>query len=177
MTFRSLFITLSLITTAGSIPAAQAADVTINVSGNIVVTPCEVMGGSTTNVDLGSYSETVSNSENYAYEIKYFTINLINCPTAYDVVNMKLQGQWDNTHQVLVNTGTAKNTGIKVYIMKSGYQWGLAQDCAADNACSWSIDKEQGVVAIQFAAHIENLADQITEGTVSGQIVFELTYQ
>lgn len=163
----SLFVMLS----------AKAADITMTLAGTVVATPCEVAGGNTMTVNLGTYEEVVSNSDNYVYDINYFDLNLINCPVAWDNVNLLLEGEWDAENQVLVNTGTAKNVGIKVYVMKSGSTWGLAQECMTQNVCAYPINKETGQVTIHFSAHMINLAEAITQGTVTGQLVFTLTYQ
>lgn len=154
-----------------------AADVTINIAGNIVNTPCTLAGGSTTNIDLGRYEEVVSNSDAYNYNIEYFSIKLVDCPVAWDNVRLQLEGDWDAVNQILKNTGTAQNIGIKIYLMNSSNTWFMMDQCMAGSHCLWPINKQTGEVNIDFSAHIINLAQAVTAGTVAGQIVFTLTYQ
>ncbi|WP_312985062.1 fimbrial protein [Atlantibacter sp.] len=155
----------------------SAADVTINIAGNIVNTPCTVAGGATTNVDLGRYEEVISQSDDYAYPVKYFTLDLINCPIAWDTVKLQLEGDWDAVNAVLKNSGTAQNVGIKISILNSDSAWISAGDCITNDNCLWPINKETGEVHIQFSAQPYNFDGGITAGSVSGQLAFTITYQ
>ncbi|MBB3320864.1 MULTISPECIES: fimbrial protein [Atlantibacter] len=172
----NLLLTLFCLSASLAIPA-QAADVTININGTITPTPCEMSGGTSMDVDLGK-SEVVPGFLPFFYSNQVpFTVVFINCPVAYDMVNVRMEGDWGVSDGRLKNTGTAKNVAVDVYYSRRDGGTEGAFACAKYSPdCNFNIDKTNGTVTINYYAFMAS-DTQITAGTVSAQMVLTLTYQ
>lgn len=156
---------------------AQAADVTINMAGNITTTPCEMAGGATMDIYLGKYEAFIAHSMGMFSPPVPFTVVFINCPVAYDTVNVRMEGDWDSSNGLLKSTGTAKNVGIDIFYTSAKNAGLGAFGCAGYTPdCNFPIDKQTATVKINFTASMES-EQEFTAGTVTGQMVLTLSYQ
>ncbi|SUW63738.1 long polar fimbrial protein LpfA [Buttiauxella agrestis] len=97
--------------------AAQAADVTINISGKIVASPCVVDGSSDINVDLGQTLQAADlSTAGSTSSWVPFTISMKNCPTSTTNVIATFGGTGDaaDLTRLYTNTGTASNVAVEL---------------------------------------------------------------
>lgn len=96
---------------------AQAADVTINISGQILASPCVVDGTSPIGVDLGQNLQTSDLAAAGSYsQWKTFSINLKNCPSSKTnvVATFSGSGDADDLTRLYTNAGTATNVAVEL---------------------------------------------------------------
>jgi len=96
---------------------AHAADVTINISGKIVASPCVVDGASTVNVDLGQdlQAADLSTAASASAWVP-FTISMKDCPTSTTNVIATFSGTGDaaDLTRLYTNNGTATNVAVEL---------------------------------------------------------------
>ncbi|HHZ8844254.1 fimbrial protein [Enterobacter mori] len=102
-----------------SINAVNAADpVTLNITGNVIASPCQVSSDSITkSVDLGQNIQAASlQSAGSATSWVNFDINLSSCPAGTTVAIMTMHGTADlaNPGDMYRNTGTATNLAVQL---------------------------------------------------------------
>ncbi len=96
--------------------SAQAGDpVTLNITGNVIASPCQVSSDSITkSVDLGQNIQASSlQTAGAATDWVNFDINLNSCPAGTTKAIMTMHGTADlnNPADMYRNTGTATNPG------------------------------------------------------------------
>ncbi len=108
---------ITVLTIVLPVITAQAADVTINVSGKIIASPCEVDGVSTLNVDLGQdlQAAQLSTAGSYSNWVP-FVLSLKNCPSSTNTINATFSGTGDSAdiNRLYVNTGVATNIAVEL---------------------------------------------------------------
>lgn len=102
-----------------SINAVNAADpVTLNITGNVIASPCQVSSDSITkSVDLGQNIQAASlQAAGSATNWVNFDINLNSCPAGTTVAIMTMHGTADlaNPADMYRNTGTATNLAVQL---------------------------------------------------------------
>lgn len=107
---------LSLFTISASIYAADP--VTLNISGNIVASPCLISSDSVSkSIDLGQ-SIQASDLQTAGQSTPWtnFTINLSSCPAGTTVAIMTMHGTADtfNPNDMYQNIGTAQNIAVQL---------------------------------------------------------------
>lgn len=97
--------------------SAQAVDTTINISGKVVASPCQVDGNTSINVDLGQSIEAVdlapaSSSTPWVP----FTISMKNCPVSTTNVVATFSGTPDaaGSLNLYKSTGVATNVAVEL---------------------------------------------------------------
>ncbi len=102
----------------GSASWCAADPVTLNITGNVVASPCVVSTGSSSlTVDLGqniqaSALQTGGSSTTWTF----FTVNLIGCPAGTSTATMTMHGSADatNPNDMYHSTGTAQNISVQL---------------------------------------------------------------
>lgn len=95
---------------------AMANESAVDVSANIVATPCTIASGSSEqNVDLGEVWTSQLAKPNDATDWKTFSVSLINCPASTTQVTATMSGTPDITSDdYYLNTGDSKNVAIDI---------------------------------------------------------------
>lgn len=108
---------LATLTTLALTKSVNATDVTINISGKVVASPCVLDGSGTINVDLGQTLqaadlETAGSFSNWVP----FTINMKNCPARTNNVIATFSGAADalDASRLYTSTGTANNVAVEL---------------------------------------------------------------
>src|SRR5688572_23428653 len=117
MNKRNSFILLVGTALCLSHTVVHAADGTINFTGQIVATTCDVNGGSnaTIDVDLGTVAATSFTAVGDTSSPTAFTISLTNCPPTFNAAAVKFDGTADAAdNQLLEVTGGATGVGIEI---------------------------------------------------------------
>ncbi|MGB7801550.1 fimbrial protein [Buttiauxella sp.] len=108
---------ITALTSLALTAATQAADVTINISGKIVASPCQVDGSSTVNIDLGQdlQAANLATAGTTSAWVP-FTIGMKNCPASTTNVIATFSGTGDTTDltRLYTNTGTASNVAVEL---------------------------------------------------------------
>ncbi|MFV8868602.1 fimbrial protein [Serratia fonticola] len=110
-------IVLAALTSLALTGAAQAADVTINISGKIVASPCMVDGTGTVDVNLGQDLQAADLAANGSSSVWVpFTIRMKNCPTSTTNVIATFSGSADSfdASRLYTSTGTATNVAVEL---------------------------------------------------------------
>ena len=107
--------------------SAQAGDpVTLNITGNVIASPCQVSSDSITkSVDLGQNIRASSlQTAGAATDWVNFDINLNSCPAGTTKAIMTMHGTADlnNPADMYRNTGTATNPPFR-YKVRQGSNW------------------------------------------------------
>ncbi|MGU3523329.1 fimbrial protein [Enterobacteriaceae bacterium C23F] len=148
--------------------------VTLNITGNVVASPCEISSDSITKtIDLGNGSPLQAGSfqtAGSASDWVSFKINLINCPASTTKATIQFHGtpDADNPADMYKNTGTA--TGVAVQLQGSGGdQFGDGKSFTgtiANNAYTYNL---------RARAYSQN--GNVTSGTISAVVTTTFTYQ
>ncbi|MGG8472668.1 fimbrial protein [Rahnella sp. PAMC25617] len=171
---RNSFILLLGTVLCFSQTVVHAADGTINFTGQIVATTCDVNGGSTAsiNVDLGTVAATSFTAAGDTSSPTAFTISLTNCPTTFTAAAVKFDGTADAVdNQLLEVTGGATGVGIEI----------------ADNQGTpiplytasrfYPIDATAEGVDMNFIARYKSTEATVGEGEANGTSQFTINYQ
>lgn len=99
--------------------SAQAGDpVTLNITGNVIASPCQVSSESITkSVDLGqNIQASTLQAAGSTTDWVNFDINLNSCPAGTTKAIMTMHGSADlaNPRDMYLNTGTATNLAVQV---------------------------------------------------------------
>lgn len=112
---------VSLILAASLVHLAQAADpVALNITGNVIASPCEVSAASKNmNIDLGNGTDLQTSSLHVAGSSSpwvKFSIELEHCPAGTSSVTATFHGTSDpdDPETLYSNTGTATNVAVQL---------------------------------------------------------------
>ncbi|WP_421531949.1 fimbrial protein [Lelliottia amnigena] len=112
---------VSLIVAASLAHLAQAADpVALNITGNVIASPCEVSAASKNmNIDLGNGTDLQTSSLHVAGSSSpwvKFSIGLEHCPAGTSSVTATFHGTSDpdDPETLYSNTGTATNVAVQL---------------------------------------------------------------
>lgn len=104
-----------------SLANANAADGTINFTGEIIDQACTVDIGSnnTMSVDLGRIARTSFRNTGDVSDSTLFTIKLINCPASVTSAKVKFDGENDqnNTDLLAITQGASSASGVAIKLM------------------------------------------------------------
>ncbi|ELV3374797.1 fimbrial protein [Enterobacter cloacae] len=145
---------------------------TINFSGEILDTACQVDGSSQDmNVDLGKYSKTELNGVGKKGVAKQFNITLKQCPEAASSAQIRFEGTNDKTDSsLLATTGTAQ--GVAISLMGADMKpLPLNIDSPEYNL----VDNADNV--LNFYAQYQATSDTVTAGTASAVANFSVIYK
>lgn len=154
-------------------PGVIAADlVSINVTGNIIASPCEVKSNSTNiAVDLGQNIQATSLVRNGdASPWVPIDVDLINCPAATTRVTMLFQGTPDITHpeDMYINTGTATNVAVQLQ--------GVGNE-QLGNGKSYNGTIVSNAYTYHLKARAFTQSGSVLPGTISSVVTATFTYQ
>lgn len=154
--------------------SSMAADtVNINVTGNIVASPCVINGGSANlNVDLGSTIQASAlSSAGSTSTPASFTLPITACPVGTSSVTITFSGTPDPVAgaSYYKSTGTATNVAVGLYQVSNGNLLGngtsVIQSVQSDRTAS---------LAIQAKAY--SAAGSVMPGTINSVIVATMQY-
>lgn len=151
-----------------------AADaVTINVTGNIVASPCTVDPDSVTkSVPLGDIQAASMNEAGSGSEWVDFDIKLINCPAGTTSVTATFSGtaDTDSPADSYANTGTATKVAVQLETSDTEEPLGNGKtsdvDVSSDKTATW------GLQTRAFST-----AGSVTPGTIASVISVNFTYK
>ncbi|SUC20023.1 fimbrial subunit [Proteus vulgaris] len=96
---------------------SKASDnITLNFSGNIRVSTCNISNGSNINVDLKNIPAAKFEKANTSSEWNNFYINFTNCSTAINQIHLTFSGVADtaDANSLYKNQGSAKNIAVQL---------------------------------------------------------------
>ena len=155
---------------SGTILAADP--VTMNITGNIVASPCQVSSDSISkSVDLGqdiqsSALQTAGTGSDWVM----FHIDVVSCPVGTTKATMTLHGTPDNARpdDLYANSGSAENVAVQLQ-MQSGEAMGN------DKSYVGNISSSGYVYNMQARAYTAN--GSATPGTISSVVTATFEYQ
>lgn len=146
--------------------------VTLNITGNVIASPCQVSSDSITkSVDLGQNIQASSlQTAGSATDWVNFDINLNSCPAGTTVAIMTMHGTADllNPADMYRNTGTATNLAVQVQ-SQAGEQLGNAKTISgtiANNAYTYKL---------RARAYTQN--GSVMPGSISSVVTATFEYQ
>ncbi len=163
--------------TFGIIVACQTAFsadiVTLNITGNVVASPCIVNGGvGNINVDLGNIqATTLATAASSSAEVP-FNLNLTSCPAGTSSVTATFSGTSDPTAGInyYKNTGTAGNVAVALIQASNGSLKGngttITQAVQSDRT-----------VTMSMKAKAYSSTGNATPGTIQSVVTATFTYQ
>ncbi|ENA0610258.1 type 1 fimbrial protein [Enterobacter bugandensis] len=168
----SVFKMIVLCGITGSMAAHASDPVGLNITGNIIASPCEIKSDSVSKaVDLGQtiQSSTLQTAGSASTWVP-FTIDLVNCPagTTYATIQFHGTADTDNPDDAYKNTGTAGNIAVQLQ-GSSGNQFGDGKSyigTIANNAYTYNL-----------RARAYSAKGNATPGTISAVVTATFTYQ
>ena len=159
--------------------AAFAQDGTINFTGEIVGTPCQIApGDQNMTVPLGMVAQsTLNGAAGTTSAPVRFTINLQGCDATAKGASLKFQGTPDADAQGLLRLANAGQVGVG---KASGVAIGLAD--SVGNRIPLGMESSDYVIgegdnALQFQAMYVATKDQVTAGPANASAQFTITYK
>jgi minor fimbrial subunit len=151
----------------------KAADpVTINVTGNIVASPCQVSSDSVTkSVNLGTNIQALDmQTAGSSTPWVPFTINLISCPAGTTSAIMTMHGtaDTDNPNDMYASIGTASNVAVQL-------QSQAADPLGNGKSITGNIVSSAVTYNLRARAYTQNGA--VVPGTISSVITATIIYQ
>jgi len=152
----------------------NAADpVTLNITGNIVASPCQISSDSVTkSIDLGqNIAAATLQSAGSSTSWVNFDINVSNCPSGTTNVTMTMHGTADTSkpQDTYISTGTAKNVAVELNSQTGNIQLGNGKTITgtiSNNAYDFKL-----------MARMYSSAGNATPGTVNATVTATFVYQ
>lgn len=114
-----IFIIALVIANCG---VSNADPVNINITGNIIASPCTVKEATGINVGLGDIQVGGLWASGARSGLKDFPIDLINCPEGTDSVQVIFSGEEDSSQPThYASSGTARNVDVRLVEKKTGF--------------------------------------------------------
>lgn len=161
---------LSTMMIASGMTVSYADPVNINVTGNVVASPCTVDSASGIAVALGDIQATALATAGTTANPKDFDLKLTDCPAGTTSVVVYFSGTADATKtDSYANTGTAKNVSVELIQISSGNLKGN------NSNITQSVDADHSVIyKLRAQAYATGVAEP---GTISSVIQATFTYQ
>ncbi|WP_380183012.1 fimbrial protein [Kalamiella sp. sgz302252] len=166
-----LSLTIAGITFSGT----ALGDITLNITGTIKASPCEVDAGSdnTINVDLGKNIEATKLAAQDSYtDWVPVTILLKNCPATTTAAIAKFTGTpatATGAADMYENTGSAKNVQIELQDSETGASQGNNSTMEAPVSAS--------AASFALQARAYSVEGGATPGNIAGSVQVSFTYQ
>ncbi|MFV8866787.1 fimbrial protein [Serratia fonticola] len=167
---------LALLVMAAGYNVAMADPVNINITGNVVASPCKVNNDSSTlNVDLGSGANSIQASTlaaaNDGTTPKAFNLVLTECPSGTTSVKVTFTGTPDTAQpSMFANTGVAQPLAVEL-----SSTTGPAPGVRANNT-SVTQPVVSGGVTYGLSARAVTPTGNVIPGDISSVVVANFTY-
>ncbi|MEX3137561.1 fimbrial protein [Serratia ureilytica] len=161
-----LLLTLSVILLSF---VTSASDVTINVHGSVVATPCTTIL-SDIDVDFGDIFSTTLDSAGASTDWKEIKLDLDGCPVGTSSVNIKFSGApsvVDNNYYL--NSGTAEDIVLELQDSDST----LLKN---NESRTMDVNFLTGKASFPVKVRVRSLTGNPTDGTISSTISVSYTY-
>ena len=163
---------------AGSIHASIAAPVQVNITGNVIASPCTVdTANSNLDVTLGDIPATeLATAGSYGGTAQTFTIALKDCPASTTKTVATISGTpYASDTNLFANTGTAAGVGVK--IKPNAAAW--TDTSVNPNQSTWvqNVNATTHAVSYVFDARSYTSVGSINPGTIVSAMQVAFTYQ
>lgn len=154
-------------------PGAYAADVTINVTGKVVASPCTVDNNGVYNIDLGqSISSTTLSPANSYSAWKNFNVTLSACPVGTTKVTAAFSGNADSYNNTMyanaTGTGYAQNVAVQLQNSSSGTNTG--------NGSTMTVSVVNSAATFPLQARAYSTPGGATAGIINAVVLMNMTY-
>lgn len=172
---KKTLIALALISAPVLMSTANAADGSINFTGNITDAACTVDTNSASQtVTLGNVSSAAFNAVGSTAAPTKFDIKLTNCPETVTSAAVKFDGTINATNSDLLSVSsdsTATGVGIAIYEANSSTQVPMLTSSA-----SQTIDSTLATNTLSFVAKYMATAATVTAGSANAVTDFTIIY-
>ncbi len=160
---------LSILISTGT----MAADVTINVTGKVVASPCTVDNSGVYNIDLGqNISAATLNPANSYSAWKNFNVTLSNCPAGTTKVTAAFSGTADSNNSAMyantTGTGYAQNVAVQLQNGTAGTNTG--------NGATMTVNVASNAATFPLQARAYSTPGGATPGNISAAVLMNMTY-
>lgn len=165
--------TAVLILACGTLFAASSQATTIEITGQVIASPCVVNAGDEKlSVDLGTniQADDLKNSGSTSAWVAK-TLTLTNCPVSTTSFSVAFSGTADTDTDFYKNTGTATNLKLELTddSTTTAYKNGAKLENVAINSSTHAYDLKLRARAVSKGA--------VMPGTIEGQVQATFTYQ
>ena len=167
-TFISLgLVPLALFAMSGN---ASAADSTINITANVVASPCTIEA--VKNIDLGDIDASKLATTGTASSYVTFSVTVSECPATTTSALATFSGTASNT-DYYANSGTAKNVEVELVTSYSSANMGNGK------SMNVGIDSATHASSFNLKTHVKNdgKGSAVTPGSVSTAIQMAVAYK
>ncbi|HGM6627006.1 TPA: fimbrial protein [Serratia marcescens] len=153
--------------------STMAADVTINVTGKVVASPCTVDNNGNYNIDLGqNISAATLNPANSYSAWKNFNVTLSNCPAGTTKVTATFAGTADSNNTAMyantTGTGFAQNVAVQLQNGTAGTNTG--------NGATMTVNVASSAAAFPLQARAYSTPGGATTGNIAAAVLMNMTY-
>lgn len=152
---------------------AMAADVTINVTGKVVASPCTVGNSGVYNIDLGQNISAASLNPAMSFSDWIpISVKLIDCPAGTTKVTATFSGTADSYNSAMyanaTGTGYAQNVAVQLQNSTAGTNTG--------NGATMTVDVASNAAAFPLQARAYSTPGGATPGNISTAVLMNMTY-
>ena len=152
---------------------SMAADITINVSGKVVASPCTIDNSGIYNIDLGQNILAATLKQANSYSLwKVFNITLSNCPSGTTKVTATFSGTADGNNSTMyanaTGTGYAQNVAIQLQNSAAGTNVG--------NGSTMTVDVENSNATFPLHARVYSAKGGGTPGNITASVMLNMSY-
>lgn len=153
--------------------STMAADVTINVTGKVVASPCTVDNSGVYNIDLGqNISAATLNPANSYSSWKNFNVTLSNCPAGTTKVTATFAGTADSNNTAMyantTGTGFAQNVAVQLQNSTAGTNTG--------NGATMTVNVASSSAIFPLQARAYSTPGGTTPGNIAAAVLMNMTY-
>ncbi|MEB5959744.1 fimbrial protein [Enterobacter sichuanensis] len=158
--------------------SARAVDTTLQISGNVTASTCEIEAGSVDqHVKIGTFSGKDFPAVGSTSSFKAMNINLKNCYEKLSSVLVKFSGVADADNPTLLavtdtGAGGTLATGIGVELLDNG-----GKNIPFNSDTPLTFELEEGNNTLSFLLRYKSTRYPVTAGDASAVMYFNLTYQ
>lgn len=152
---------------------STAADVTINISGKVIASPCKIDNNGVYNIDLGqNISAATLNPANSYSTWKNFNVTLSNCPAGTTKVTASFSGTADSNNNAMyantTGTGYAQNVAVQLQNSTTGTNTG--------NGSTMTVNVTNSAATFPLQARAYSTPGSATTGNISAAVLMNMTY-
>lgn len=169
---------LTIVAALFSVSSFAGDPVTINVTGNIIASPCAFDStNSNLNIDLGEKGAAELSTAGSSMAEKSFNLAFKDCPVGVTKVKATFTGTDDDSSTIgtaFKNTGTATN--MVVQIKPASGAWS-ADSLKSGSTLSTNVDTTAKTAVFALTTRAYTPTGSVNPGTINTSVVANFTYQ
>ncbi|WP_105606675.1 fimbrial protein [Cronobacter sakazakii] len=169
---------IAIVTAVFSLTSNASDPVTINITGNVIASPCTFdTSASTLNIDLGEKDAASLATPGAEMPYKVFSLVMKDCPAGTTKVTATFIGTNDSSSTVgngFKNTGTATNMVVQI---KDNAATDWTSSFKSGDSMTANVNTTDKTAKFDLATRAYTPTGSVIPGTINSSIVADFTYQ